>query len=200
MTKQVVTVSAGVLENAQGAFWDVIVKAFPEVETGDYPPDATLHFEQECRTAVDLWLGWNHPSCVEEFQQADAAIAVMTGATPTDEASARRWLDAALTWHGVEFEGPEDDESQMKLVTAFHWDHRANDAIEWATSEQQRAYNANVEAAFKIIGQQIEDAYRFVLDLRRCNDCGRRRFYDRRSVYRHLNPEAPDCFLIHEPA
>jgi hypothetical protein len=201
MSEQAVTVSDEVLEDAQEAFWDVIATAFPEVEAGDYPPDATLHFEQECRSAVNLWLGWNHPNSVAAFREAESAIAVMTGDVPTDEAAARRWLDAALAYHGVEFEGPEDDEDRVSLMTAFSWDHRAHDVIEWASAEQQRAYDAGIEAAFTIIGQQVEDPYGFVLDLRRCNHCGRLRFYDRkREDYRHLSPDAPDCFLIHKPA
>ena len=42
-------------------FWARIAAEFPEVKTGDYPPDLAFAFETECKRAVGWWLFLNHP-------------------------------------------------------------------------------------------------------------------------------------------
>jgi hypothetical protein len=50
-----------ITEKARDAFWAVIAESFPEVKTGDYPPDVTLQHEEDCKYAVMWWLIFNHP-------------------------------------------------------------------------------------------------------------------------------------------
>jgi len=49
------------VEEAQEAFWAVIAEKFPEVKTGDFPPDASHQFSHHCELAVSIWLRLNHP-------------------------------------------------------------------------------------------------------------------------------------------
>lgn len=44
---------------AQEAFWSVIAQRFPEVSTGDLPPEADAAFDDACHRAVWSWLGSN---------------------------------------------------------------------------------------------------------------------------------------------
>ena len=51
-----------ILEDAQNAFWKVISDAkFPLITTGDFPPEATLTFDEACESALLTWLYWNSP-------------------------------------------------------------------------------------------------------------------------------------------
>lgn len=49
------------VEEADLAFWDKIAKAFPEVTSGDFPPDATFAWDRARDEAVYVWLLLNHP-------------------------------------------------------------------------------------------------------------------------------------------
>ncbi len=49
------------VDKAEQAFWAVIFDNFPEVKTGDFPPDAEIEYSEACRLAVDRWLGINYP-------------------------------------------------------------------------------------------------------------------------------------------
>ena len=49
------------VEKAQTAFWQEVAKAFPEVPSGDYPPDVTMAFDTDCKRAIAWWLYFNHP-------------------------------------------------------------------------------------------------------------------------------------------
>lgn len=44
---------------AQDAFWAVVAQRFPEVATGDLPPDAEVAFDEACHRVVWTWLGAN---------------------------------------------------------------------------------------------------------------------------------------------
>jgi len=48
-----------VTEKAQDAFWKVVAENYPEVKTGDLPPEAVLDFEEASQNAVKAWLRWN---------------------------------------------------------------------------------------------------------------------------------------------
>lgn len=50
------------VEDADMAFWAEIAKAFPEVKSGDFPPDATFKWRLELLDAVLTWLTYNHPA------------------------------------------------------------------------------------------------------------------------------------------
>lgn len=49
------------VEQADLAFWAKIAKAFPEVKSGDFPPDATFAWNRARDEAVFWWLVYNHP-------------------------------------------------------------------------------------------------------------------------------------------
>jgi len=49
-------------DEAELAFWATIADKFPEVKTGDFPPDATIEFSEACRLAVNRWLMFNYPT------------------------------------------------------------------------------------------------------------------------------------------
>jgi hypothetical protein len=47
------------VRQAQAAFWSVIAERFPEVATGDLPPEADSAFDAASFRAVWSWLGAN---------------------------------------------------------------------------------------------------------------------------------------------
>lgn len=48
-----------VAERAQRTFWASVALAFPEITTGDFPPDAAFSFDAACEKAVRIWLSGN---------------------------------------------------------------------------------------------------------------------------------------------
>jgi len=50
-----------VVSKADDAFWAEVAKAFPEVKTGDFPPDATSIFDDCEKKSIAVWLLYNHP-------------------------------------------------------------------------------------------------------------------------------------------
>lgn len=54
---------------AQDAFWATLVEHFPELKSGDFPPCATMAFNEACAQAAQVWLEGNWP---EDDEQADA--------------------------------------------------------------------------------------------------------------------------------
>ena len=59
-------VTEDIINQAQGAFWAKIVELFPEVQGGDFPPDATFKFDDACKEAIETWLHFNHPQIEQE--------------------------------------------------------------------------------------------------------------------------------------
>lgn len=47
------------VEAGEFAFWNAIADAFPEVETGDLPPDAADEFRRVAEKVIVRWLGAN---------------------------------------------------------------------------------------------------------------------------------------------
>lgn len=47
------------VEKAQERFWHEVALRYPEVKTGDFPPDASHEFSTACETAVERWLTFN---------------------------------------------------------------------------------------------------------------------------------------------
>lgn len=52
---------AQAVEEADLAFWKEIATRFPEVTSGDFPPDATFAWDRARDEAVYRWLVYNHP-------------------------------------------------------------------------------------------------------------------------------------------
>jgi hypothetical protein len=50
------------IEEAQEAFWNVIVKRYPEATTGNLSPGATIDFHVAADNAVGEWVRNNCPS------------------------------------------------------------------------------------------------------------------------------------------
>ena len=46
-------------EEAQQAFWGKVAEHFPEVKTGDFPPEDQLTFDDACERAISRWLYYN---------------------------------------------------------------------------------------------------------------------------------------------
>lgn len=44
---------------AQEAFWTVIAQRFPEISSGDLPPEAASAFDDACLRVVWSWFGAN---------------------------------------------------------------------------------------------------------------------------------------------
>ena len=49
------------LMHAQDAFWAKIAECYPEAKSGDFPPDATSIFDDQCEAAVKYWIKLNCP-------------------------------------------------------------------------------------------------------------------------------------------
>lgn len=49
-------------DQALDAFWDAVVRSFPEARTGDLSPWATVRLELAARDAVREWVAYNVPS------------------------------------------------------------------------------------------------------------------------------------------
>ena len=47
------------IQRGEAAFWAEIAKEFPDIETGDFPPDADFAFKQAMERAVDIWFDCN---------------------------------------------------------------------------------------------------------------------------------------------
>jgi hypothetical protein len=45
--------------DAQMAFWGQVADSFPEIKTGDFPPEATARFDQAVLTAIQIWVEGN---------------------------------------------------------------------------------------------------------------------------------------------
>ena len=73
--------------NAQSAFWAEIAKAFPEIKTGDFPPEAQLVFDSACVSAATLWVESNRDASI----QGD----------PRPEALDAAWVDGLMQRMGI---------------------------------------------------------------------------------------------------
>ncbi len=47
------------IERASDEFWFKIGEQYPEVKSGDFPPDAWMKFHNAMKEAVELWLEIN---------------------------------------------------------------------------------------------------------------------------------------------
>ena len=49
------------VEECSQRLFDPVLKEFPMVKTGDFPPDATFTLDFAIQEAVSWWLHWNYP-------------------------------------------------------------------------------------------------------------------------------------------
>ncbi len=49
-------------EKAQQEFWARLAEQFPEIKTGDFPPDADAVFSNACIAAASVWVCGNMPA------------------------------------------------------------------------------------------------------------------------------------------
>jgi hypothetical protein len=49
-------------EAAMIAFWRVVAERYPEIRTGDFPPDAEHEFASAAELAIRRWLDFNPPA------------------------------------------------------------------------------------------------------------------------------------------
>ncbi len=52
-------------EEASMAFWSAVAEQFPEIKTGDLPPDAADDFRRAGRAVIVRWLEVNAPETAE---------------------------------------------------------------------------------------------------------------------------------------
>jgi hypothetical protein len=55
-----------VAKSAEFAFWAVVAKAYPEVETGDFDIGLTFEMRMEMESYIAHWLNSNHPTYRED--------------------------------------------------------------------------------------------------------------------------------------
>lgn len=55
------TLTPEILESAMMQFWEQVAADFPDVKTGDFPPDVDVPFTNACETAIKHWLTLNAP-------------------------------------------------------------------------------------------------------------------------------------------
>lgn len=48
-------------EEASEAFWKKVAQAFPEADSGDFPPDAHMAWDRDARDAIATWVIFNVP-------------------------------------------------------------------------------------------------------------------------------------------
>ena len=51
---------------ANDVFWETLADQFPEINSGDYPPEETETFELQCLEAARLWVRLNEEEEEEE--------------------------------------------------------------------------------------------------------------------------------------
>jgi hypothetical protein len=49
------------VDKAEDAFWQVVVRRYPTVKTGDLSPSTTMDFQQAARRAISEWIWANVP-------------------------------------------------------------------------------------------------------------------------------------------
>lgn len=59
---------------AQEAFWTAIANHFPEINAGDFPPDAQLAFDDACISAGKLWVEGNNSNITDTPCAATADV------------------------------------------------------------------------------------------------------------------------------
>lgn len=47
------------VDEARQAFWSKISESYPEIKSGDIPPEAEIAFDDACDRAVNVWLCFN---------------------------------------------------------------------------------------------------------------------------------------------
>jgi len=46
-------------DKAEDAFWEVVARELPEIESGDFSPEETIRMESEMKKWIRLWIKWN---------------------------------------------------------------------------------------------------------------------------------------------
>lgn len=94
------------IEAAQSAFWAALAEALQPagIETGDFPPDASVEFETSTRQAGELWATWN--------SEADLLRSVCGTCTQP-----MRWINSPHGgWWAHEVHPEDDHTAEFALV------------------------------------------------------------------------------------
>ncbi|WP_194726424.1 hypothetical protein [Noviherbaspirillum malthae] len=54
-----------IMDGVKSEFWSAVAKRFPQCQTGDFPPDQQLAFDNACENAVRVWLDCNLPHGIQ---------------------------------------------------------------------------------------------------------------------------------------
>lgn len=49
------------VQQVGGFYWSEIASHFPEIKSGDFPPELAVEFESACEKAVTAWVEINMP-------------------------------------------------------------------------------------------------------------------------------------------
>lgn len=64
-------------EEALDAFWDVLLRRFPEATDGDLSPERATRLMQAAEEAIEEWINNNVPQSADEPTKRDAAISTL---------------------------------------------------------------------------------------------------------------------------
>lgn len=70
-----------VLRTAHEAFWASVANSYPTAKTGDFPPDASMKFDEACRDALQTWITYNVDSGPDCGHSACSQNYIDTGST-----------------------------------------------------------------------------------------------------------------------
>jgi hypothetical protein len=59
---------AELVKEAEANFWAYIADSFPDITSGDFPPDATIKLEKQLNESVQLWITVNSETMDVDFE------------------------------------------------------------------------------------------------------------------------------------
>lgn len=97
--------------NAQQAFWTVFASHFPEAASGDFPPDATIAFDNAIEQATQTWLDCNTPDLTSEIVVSSQTLPIadslkcphcqFAGEEETEHGGTFRFLSNVTAWREI---------------------------------------------------------------------------------------------------
>lgn len=97
--------------NAQQSFWTVLASHFPEATGGDFPPDATLAFDNAIEQATQTWLDYNIPDLTSAVLISSKTLPIANslkcphcqyaGEEETENGGTFRYLSNVTAWREV---------------------------------------------------------------------------------------------------
>ena len=152
--------------NAQQAFWTVFASHFPEATSGDFPPDATIAFDNAIEQATQTWLANNTSDLASTVATPTEPLPIadslkcphchFAGEEETENGGTFRYLTDQVAWREViEFKpNPQPDEDSTHIlivkgtINLYPEDHEENDRIECRKCLREFLLATTIEADF----------------------------------------------------